>query len=255
MKLAGDAGSLLKVDEEIASVIAEAKQKWLASLQAEQRGLFEIAGAGIVDSSFWEAAEHQIYVALREYAEQSESHRGYQRRLFAQDAARGFAYVDLCRKRYDLVLMNPPFGDCAVSTRQYVSTNYPEGSHDICAAFVLAFTSRLSRGGKLGAITTRLALFLQSFGAWRHLLFRKHHFGLVSDMGYGVLDAMVETAMYVIDERRATENADTAFLGLLSSWRWTAKYRPILRHWSGETQRPLRACRVNHWPTGFHHHS
>jgi hypothetical protein len=51
-----------------------------------------------------------IYVALRAYTEQAES-GDYQRRLFAEDAARGFAFIDLCRKRFDVVLMNPPFGE------------------------------------------------------------------------------------------------------------------------------------------------
>ena len=32
------------------------------------------------------------------------------RRLFAEDAAQGFALADLVAQRFDVVLMNPPFG-------------------------------------------------------------------------------------------------------------------------------------------------
>ena len=66
---------------------------------------------GITDETFWEQAEERIYAALQTYAEQAENGGGYQRRLFADDAARGFAFIDLCRKRFDVALMNPPFGN------------------------------------------------------------------------------------------------------------------------------------------------
>ena len=125
MKLAGEAGSLLKIEEEIAGAVAEAKQKWLARPKPEQGRLFadDTAPAvqkelgldvtGITDETFWEKAEERIYAALQTYAEQAEHGGGYQRRLFADDAARGFAFIDLCRKRYDVVLMNPPFRESA----------------------------------------------------------------------------------------------------------------------------------------------
>jgi hypothetical protein len=40
MKLAGEAGSLLKIEEELAGAVAEAKQKWLALGRPEQGRLF-----------------------------------------------------------------------------------------------------------------------------------------------------------------------------------------------------------------------
>jgi len=137
MKLAGEAGSLLKIEEEVAGAVAEAKAQWLdetkqeagqASLFADlakheqQRLDFEVAE--ITDETFWERAESSIYAALREYAEHAENGGGYQRRLFAEDAARGFAFIDVCGERYDVVLMNPPFGNPSISTRTYASKSY-----------------------------------------------------------------------------------------------------------------------------------
>jgi hypothetical protein len=40
VKLAGEAGSLLKIEEEIAGAVAEAKQKWLAGPKLQQGRLF-----------------------------------------------------------------------------------------------------------------------------------------------------------------------------------------------------------------------
>ena len=128
MQLAGEAGSLLKIEEEIRSAVEEARKLWERS-QTKPRELFSteeinrtlrpapnrnLAGleqaVSQVAKDFWETAEERIYAALRDYAEQAENGGGFQRRLFAEDAARGFAFIDVCRKRYDVALMNPPFG-------------------------------------------------------------------------------------------------------------------------------------------------
>ena len=45
---------------------------------------------GLNDELFWQGAEQRIYEALKNYAEQAENGGGFQRRLFADDAAQGF---------------------------------------------------------------------------------------------------------------------------------------------------------------------
>ena len=57
---------------------------------------------------FWVGIEERVYAALRDYAEQAAKDGGFQRQLFAEDSADGFAFIDICRKRYDVALMNPP---------------------------------------------------------------------------------------------------------------------------------------------------
>ena len=79
MQLAGEAGSLLKIEEEIRSGITEAKKLWKEGPQGEQTWLFpeavrpepeqlELDLSGITDEQFWERAEDRIYAALRDYA-------------------------------------------------------------------------------------------------------------------------------------------------------------------------------------------
>ena len=66
MQLAGEAGSLLKIEEEIRSAIADAKQLWKETPKAKQSNLFPEAGqleqkeikldvSGITDEQFWGA--------------------------------------------------------------------------------------------------------------------------------------------------------------------------------------------------------
>ena len=233
MKLAGEAGSLLKIEDEIAGAVAEAKRKWLAGPKLEQGRLFAddfappmqkelgLDVTGIADDTFWEKAEERIYAALRAYAEQADHGGGYQRRLFADDAARGFAFIDLCRKRYDVVLMNPPFGDPPRSILGILEAGYSEGKWDVATAFVVRAAQLSSAKGGVGVISTRIPLFTISFEGWRRqILVDRGSLCLMADLGGAVLDdAMVETAAYCItvNGRNASPSVPTVFIPVYSS--------------------------------------
>ena len=214
MQLAGEAGSLLKIEEEISSAIASAKQSWKEGPKLKQAKLFgegesivqkdlPMDLSGITDEQFWERAEHEIYGALEKYAEQAENGGGFQRRLFAEDAARGFAFIDVCRKRYDVAVMNPPFGNWSSQFKTQSKRTYPDSSNDILAAFVDRGSQLLHSGGKIGAITSRTCFFLSSFKKWREniVLGALQPESLV-DLGHGVMDAaMVEAAAYTMSKK------------------------------------------------------
>jgi len=209
MELAGEAGSLLKIEEEIADAVAEAKQKWLAGPKVEQGRLFvddtvpgeqkepDVDVTGITDETFWERAEERIYAALQTYAEQAEDGAGYQRRLFADDAARGFAFIDLCRKRYDVILMNPPFGEPSPKAESLIRSRI-ESCNNIFCSFVVDSTGRLSDAGVLGAITDRSFVVKDSYEKYRRWLYDNGSPTLFIDLGWGVLDANVEACCYLV---------------------------------------------------------
>ena len=58
-------------------------------------------------------------------------------KMFAEDATQGFAFIDSLRKSFDVVLMNPPFGEKPPPLEQYIKTHYEDAKNDIYAAFVL----------------------------------------------------------------------------------------------------------------------
>lgn len=232
MKLAGEAGSLLKIEEEVAGAVAEAKAHWLAEAKQEQgqaslfahlanheqqRLDFEVAE--ITDETFWERAEESIYAALREYAEHAENGGGYQRRLFAEDAARGFAFIDICRNMYDVILMNPPFGDVSLNARDYVGAFYSDSKSDLGMVFVECFGKKLLVRGLLGAITNRVFMANETLEIWRddYLLGGISALSCLLDLGYGILDdAKVEAAAFVID-RDASNSSQVTFLRVLDA--------------------------------------
>ena len=45
--------------------------------------------------------------------------------------SRGFAFVDLCRKRYDVVIMNPPFGEVSADLSDYLAQTYSTWNKNI----------------------------------------------------------------------------------------------------------------------------
>ena len=226
MKLAGEAGSLLQIENEIADAVSDAKTKWLAGPKPEQGILFadtarsqqgdsDLDFSGITNEAFWDRAEERIYAALRGYSEQAENGDGYQRRLFADDAARGFAFIDLCRKRFDVVTMNPPFGSGPVVGAHYLNTTYTVARADIGIAFVERGINLCAGTGTVGAITSRVLVANDGLEDWRlHRLISRGHLRCFIDLGFGVLDdAVVEAAAYTVSA--AVNQSDSFFLRVL----------------------------------------
>ena len=184
MELAGEAGSLLKIEEEIQSAVRDVYQ--------EAGELFRKT-----DEDRWRAAESELLLELNAYAEKAHGGAAYQRRLFAEDAARGLGFIDLCRQRYDVVLMNPPFGEPTDRARQSLQ-NSSDLPTNLYALFVDRAGSFLKPGGMLGAITDSTFLKQPSFLSFRQrVLLRDMPLRVLVDLGWGVLDANVRTAMYV----------------------------------------------------------
>ena len=221
MKLAGEVGSLLKIEDTLQSQLDKAKTAWKVYTKDMQRyvqgdlfdqnrqlKLKEMLGFDISDIDKleeWEGMEAKLLSALSEYAGHAEKADAYKRKLFAEDAASGFAFIDVCRKRYDVVLMNPPFGESSKGAKKYIQDHYPRTKNDLYASFVESFIHRLVPGGMLGAITSRTGFFLSSFQTWREeILLKEARPTVFADLGFGVLDAMVETAAYCL-EKQLTE--------------------------------------------------
>jgi hypothetical protein len=188
MKLAGDAGTLLRIEDDLAALVEEHLEREVS--------LWDEEGA-----MGWTDAEASLLDALRSYAERPGS-EAYARRLFSEDTARGLAFIDLSRTKFDVVLMNPPFGASSVKAKDYIKTTWPRTKNDLYAAFVERGLTLLVPRGKLGAITSRTGFFLTSFKKWREeILLKEAEPTVVADLGYGVLDAMVETAAYCLEAK------------------------------------------------------
>jgi len=178
LNLAGDLGLLLRVEQHVA---------W-QSKPGQTGDLFA-------------PPNERIRVALDRFVREEASEMNTRRRLFADDAAHGVALLGLAEKKYDVVLMNPPFGAGSLRAKKEFESAYPRTKNDIYAAFVERGVSLLSARGRLGAITSRTGFVLSSFEKWRaDILLSDASFLLLADLGEGVMDgANVEAAAYCVE--------------------------------------------------------
>jgi hypothetical protein len=192
LNLAGDLGLLLRV-ENLVGVPAQGQLNLLAP------------------------PEERIRAALDRFVREAAGVTNTRRRLFADDAAHGVALLGLAEKKFDAVLMNPPFGAGSARAKKDFDKAYPRTKNDVYAAFVERGVELLASRGRVGAITSRTGFFLSSFQKWREdVLANGAPPVLLADLGFGVMDAaMVEAAAYCLE--KGSVGATTVFLRLLEA--------------------------------------
>lgn len=139
-------------------------------------------------------------------------------RLFAAGGDDALRFVEALSQRYDVVLMNPPFGDPITETRDYLRAAYPWAPTrlDLLAIFVGRGLELCKPHGHLGAITGRAGLFTSTFQKWREEILLGHKLITMADLGYRVMSqAKVEAAAYVICNRRPEPDATATFIRML----------------------------------------
>jgi len=195
-------GVLLQVERELPHLIRQVYVGKGTGLFAEQ------------EQADWQLAEARLRTALTEFAQAAKA--TYQGRLFAQDALLGLRLIDLCSEVFDVVVMNPPFGDVPLGGKEYLFRTYSEYKADLYAMFVARGLELLAPGGYFGAITSRTGFFLTTLKEWRELLLRDFPVGRFVDLGLGVLDsAMVEACCFVAS--RLNDPRDAIFINAVAA--------------------------------------
>lgn len=182
-------GVLLRVEQELPELIRH--------VYGETGGLFKES-----DAETWQKAELRLREALVEYAQAAKS--TYQSRLFAQDAMELLRMIDLIREKFDVVVMNPPFGALSNGVKDSLGKVYPRSKNDLLAIFVERGLELMRIGGRLGAITSRTCFFLSSYQKWREeVVLDIGKPEVFADLGHGIMDdAMVEAAAYVLEKTK-----------------------------------------------------
>lgn len=136
--------------------------------------------------------EDRLRAALARFASEEGARRSTKRRLFADDASQGLALLAAAETKFDVVVMNPPFGEPADAAAKGLEEQYPTAKGELAAAFVERAFEILVPTGLVGVLMTRTPLFLTTYAGWRqHILFQGRRFAACADLGRGVLDATV----------------------------------------------------------------
>jgi hypothetical protein len=206
-RLAGELGTLLRIEDGIAAELHQAREQFVRRREhsgflpgmepAVKLGSLDLSG--IDDDQFFHGAETRIVDALRAFSETATGSANARRRLFAGDAAQGIAFIDLLRRHYDVVLMNPPFGESSPAIKTYLNKNYKGYAVELYCAFVDRCLGLLVTDGYIGCITSSSFVLYADFSEYRRLLLERQCLEQLADLGNSVLDgAYVSTAAYVI---------------------------------------------------------
>ena len=206
-------GVLLRVERELPLLIRQVYVGKGTGLFAQQ------------EQENWQQAEARLREALTEFAQAAKS--TYQGRLFALDALEGLRLIDLIREKFDVTVMNPPFGAPTENTYEYIKKNYSGFHNDIYATFV-ARANELSSTGFVGCISSRSFLMSPRLEHFRSKVILPRLICL-ADFGLGVMDdAHVEAAAYVlgpvgdsdfsvIDLRKVVAKRESALIAAIAS--------------------------------------
>ena len=121
-------------------------------------------------------------------------------RLFAEDTARGLKLVQILSDRYEIAVMNPPYGSFVPNVKDFIKAAYPLASNDIYAAFVDRACQLTEPEGYVGALVSSTFVNLKSFEKLRtEILLKRNPLIIMLDLGFGILDdATVEAAAIVL---------------------------------------------------------
>lgn len=226
MKFVGEAGLLFKMEKEIDAEIEYLRQNWAKVNQYryatlfstdEERARIEAENATRKalkqnKEGFFNEITIRLQEALQQLSAKLSEEEGYENALFSEDATRGFAFIELCQKRFDCIVMNPPFGEGSENTSGYLDDNYPAWCRNLVCAFFDRMQEMLDSQGKLGAIFDRTVMIKSSYENFR----KRNLCGFITncaDTGWGVLDASVETSTLVLN--KLSSDVEGVFMDVL----------------------------------------
>jgi hypothetical protein len=214
LQYVSELGSLIQVREAVTRVLDE----WIER-QAKAKGLTSIREAndtgqiplGTITTD-WER-EHKVQLDLQRSVLEQEATQMHRelltglldlahsepdpaQRLFAEDTARGLKLLEVLSRRYDVAVMNPPYGSFIPKVKDFVKAAYPHTANDIYATFIERGTQLTEEEGYVGALVSSTFVNLKTFEKLRtEFLLKRNPLLVMLDLGFGILDdATVEAA-------------------------------------------------------------
>lgn len=229
LRYLGELGGLIRVDDDVSAIL----EQWVNE-KAEQQGLTKLLKTteqkkdqlqfgDLVSDVVRQKAEQQelkralledeaariradLLAGLDQVASQvSDNPR---QRLFAEGTARGLRLLELLSSRFDVIVMNPPYGsftklddaDDDKAFKAYRESAFPSGYQDIYAAFIERATQLIEPEGYIGALVSSTFKTNKGHAKFRtEILLKRNPIVCMLDLGFGILDgATVEAAALVL---------------------------------------------------------
>ncbi len=218
LKDSGQLGSLLRLEAEIEEVVAKARKSKDVELNLfpEEFGDVYEGRAG-----YWERLPGQIAETFHEFIRR-ESSRGHDVGFFAGEAVKGFKLLDLMRRRFDVVVANPPYltkRNMNPAMGAFLEKAYPKTKGDLYTAFIERCGEFLAPEARLGMVTQQSFMFISSYEAMRKRLLDEHALETLCHVGPHAFEEIqgekVNTTLFVLrrepDDVRRRESLGTYF--------------------------------------------
>ena len=137
----------------------------------------------------------------------------YRRKMFVDDAAHGIAFIDVCRKKYDVVLMNPPFGRiiAIASYKSLLKRYYPHSWTDYFLAFIARSREFSTPNGISGSVVPNRLMDAKKSSATRETLSTQWPAFLMVDCGGDVMDDAAVDAVLLVAPSTLLEHSPSCF--------------------------------------------
>jgi predicted RNA methylase len=226
-------GSLLRISQPFEQLFRQ-RIKRADELKREQLRLFVLQDEQLSSGDVLIPVPKKLTVAeivdhIKEFVRRASEAQDMGSLLFGMDAEYAVQLVDILTEKYDVVLMNPPYGAMPPRCKQYARQHYPRTHNDYYATFIEQAINLCKEGGYVGALTGRTFLFLKSFQKLREEILRSDALPeIVWDLGFNVLDeATARYAAFTLRKRHHDDGVDwkkhpvTFFR--LTDWDWDEK--------------------------------
>lgn len=231
-------GSLLRVEERVRQLLQEYKP---ATVE-RPRKVVEQDSFPEMKPSTWqlelndveEAAKgwspqrsiRQMLLDLRKFAKEGVGEHDINAQVFAGEAGKAVGLLDVLIQKYDVVVMNPPYGDCTNAGMQYLKEQYPITKKDLYAAFVEKSLALSYSNGLIGALTSRSFMLLPSYEKYREsILISKTSILAGIEFDVGLLDeATVRPFAQVLLNGQERKGKLAVFFGLRKERDWEKKF-------------------------------
>ena len=247
-------GSLLRLDQQIRTLVENERERYeregrrpdLFGWSSEQ---FETEAG---QREFWEMLERQIREALDTFARQ-QAIEGRDQSYFAGETTKGFQFLEIVSRRYDIVATNPPYldsRDMNLELKRFIEGHYNDSKRNLYSAFVERCLELVASLGWIGILTGQTFMFISTFEKLRKIIRQQCKIETIAQFDYGLFEGVrVDTAAFVLHREPDVRVRDDA----------VGMYFRLVREPDGEAKRRrfelalpnLRSCQPD--PIVYHY--
>ncbi len=235
MDQVAELGSLLRVEERLRELLSDVghvagkealkaldprRQRDLPGMEppVRQMGLADLADDD-EQAAAWtpQYTLRELREDLRAFARRALDEHDLNAQLFATEADKAVRLLDVLMADYDVVVMNPPYGNFYNTTTyewEYIKSQCPLSDMNVLCAFIERSLRGFARHGYVGAIVDRGFMVKSRYEKFRRtVLLEKVTIETLADVGWEVLyDAQVETAAVVLNSAQKRLASESVFL-------------------------------------------